>query len=71
VAHPLTLTGRSAGPAIPDNATTAAFDPRTRQEALFALVVELTRAYARRNLTLVLIEDAHWMDEASQRLVLR
>ncbi|MBN1887766.1 MAG: tetratricopeptide repeat protein, partial [Thermoflexales bacterium] len=55
---------------IPDNATTAVFDPRLRQEALFALAVELVQAYARQRPLLLLVEDAHWMDEASQGLTL-
>jgi adenylate cyclase len=55
---------------IPDNATTVAFDPRLRQEALFALAVDLVRACAHAQPVLLLIEDAHWMDEASLGLTL-
>lgn len=55
---------------IPDNTTTAAFDPRLRQEALFTLAVELMQAHARNRPLLLLIEDAHWMDEASLGLTL-
>ncbi len=36
----LPLLGDLLGLPIPDNATTAAFDPRLRQDALFALVVD-------------------------------
>jgi adenylate cyclase len=55
---------------IPDNETTAAFDPRLRQEALFALAVEIVQTWARERPLLLLIEDVHWMDEASQGLTL-
>jgi tetratricopeptide (TPR) repeat protein len=55
---------------IPDNATTAAFDPHLRQQALHTLAVDLVQACARDQPLLLLIEDAHWMDEASQELTL-
>jgi adenylate cyclase len=55
---------------IPDNATTAAFDPRLRQEALFTLAIELVERYARAQPLLLLIEDIHWMDEVSLGLTL-
>jgi predicted ATPase/class 3 adenylate cyclase len=55
---------------IPDNPTTAAFDPRLRQAALFTLAIELIEAYSRQQTLLLLIEDAHWMDEASSGLTM-
>jgi tetratricopeptide (TPR) repeat protein/class 3 adenylate cyclase len=55
---------------IPDNPTTAALDPQLRQEALFALALELLQSWARAQPLLLLVEDAHWMDEASLRLTL-
>jgi class 3 adenylate cyclase len=55
---------------IPDNATTAAFDPRLRQEALFAQALALLRHWAQAQPLLLVIEDAHWMDEASAGLAL-
>jgi adenylate cyclase len=55
---------------IADNATTAAFEPRLRQEALFALVVALLQHWAQTQPLLLVIEDAHWMDEASAGLML-
>jgi adenylate cyclase len=55
---------------IPDNTTTAAFDPRLRQETFFALAVELVQTVARNRMLLLLVEDAHWMDEASLGLTL-
>jgi adenylate cyclase len=66
----LPLLGDLLNLPIPDNATTAALDPRLRQEALFTLAVELVQAYARDRPLLLLIEDAHWMDEASLGLTL-
>ena len=55
---------------IPDNATTAAFDARLRYEALISLVVDLVQSYAQRQALLLLFEDIHWMDEASQGVTL-
>ncbi len=55
---------------LPDNPTTAAFDPQLRQEALVALVVEIVQTWAGGRPSLLLLEDAHWLDEASQRLTL-
>ncbi len=55
---------------IPDNETTAAFDSQLRQESLFALVVEIVQAWADVQPLLLLIEDAHWMDEASLGLTM-
>ncbi|MFN8494255.1 MAG: tetratricopeptide repeat protein [Caldilineaceae bacterium] len=55
---------------IPDNPTTAAFDPRLRQEALISLAVEIAQTRAREQPLLLLFEDVHWIDEASQGLLL-
>lgn len=55
---------------IPDNATTAAFDAKLRYEALISLVVDLVQSFAQRNPLLLIFEDIHWMDEASQGVVL-
>lgn len=55
---------------IPDNPTTAAFEPRLRQEALFSLVVDLIQTAAHRRPMLLLFDDVHWIDEASAALVL-
>jgi tetratricopeptide (TPR) repeat protein len=55
---------------IPDNPTTAAFDPQLRQEALFTLAVELIQGWAQALPLLLLIEDVHWLDEASRGLTL-
>ncbi len=53
---------------IPDNPTTAALDARLRQQALFALVTEILQAEAQRQPLLLLLEDVHWIDEASANL---
>lgn len=66
----LPLLGDLLGVSIPDNATTAAFDPRLRQEALLALAVDLLRSWARQSPLLLVLEDIHWLDEASQSLTL-
>ena len=66
----LPLLGAVLGLPIPDNPTTAAFDPRLRQEALFALMVELAQTCARRRPLVLILEDVHWMDEASIGLTL-
>jgi len=64
------LLANLLGLPIADNELTAAFDARLRQEALTSLVVEATLASARRTPLLLLLEDVHWMDEASQSLLL-
>jgi predicted ATPase/class 3 adenylate cyclase len=66
----LPLLGAMLGLSIPDNPTTAALTLEVRQQWLFALVVAMIRARARTQPLLLLIEDAHWADEASQRLLL-
>jgi class 3 adenylate cyclase/tetratricopeptide (TPR) repeat protein len=55
---------------IPDNATTAAFEPRLRQDALFALAIALVQHWAQAQPLLLVIEDVHWMDETSAGLTL-
>lgn len=66
----LPLLANLLGLPIPDNELTAAFDARLRQEALTSLVVAATTASAQRTPLLLLFEDVHWMDEASQALLL-
>jgi adenylate cyclase len=55
---------------IPDNATTAAFDSASRQEALLVLAVALLHSWAQTGPLMLVIEDGHWMDELSRRLTL-
>jgi class 3 adenylate cyclase/tetratricopeptide (TPR) repeat protein len=66
----LPLLGELLGVPVAENPTTAAFDPRLRQEALLALVVEMVQHWATRQPLLFMIEDAHWLDEASLGLTL-
>lgn len=66
----LPLLSDLLGLPIPDNATTAAFDPRLRQDALFALAVHMVQTLAQRQPLLLVLEDVHWMDEASLGLTL-
>ncbi|MBA3533631.1 MAG: AAA family ATPase, partial [Ardenticatenales bacterium] len=66
----LPLLGDLLGLPIPDNATTSMFDPPTRQNALFTLVVEMVQSWAQRQPLLIALEDVHWMDEASLALTL-
>jgi len=54
---------------LADNPTTAAFDPRQRQEALFTFVVEIIRAWSRSQPLLLVFENAHWMDDSSRALL--
>jgi adenylate cyclase len=55
---------------IDDNETTAAFDPHLRREALLTLAIDLIQSWARTQPLLLLIEDAHWLDEASRELTI-
>ncbi len=66
----LPLLGDLLGLPIPDNATTAAFDPRLRREALANLVIGLLQHATRSQPLLLLLEDIHWLDEADQVLLL-
>lgn len=63
------LLGDLLGLNIPDNATTAAFDPKQRQESLFGLVGDIIRAWGRAQPLLLVFENAHWMDAVSQTLI--
>jgi predicted ATPase/class 3 adenylate cyclase len=65
----LPLLGDVLGLDIPDTPVTAAFDARLRQESLFALVGDLLARLAAQQPLLILIEDGHWLDEASAALI--
>lgn len=65
----LPLLGDLLGLPIPDNPTTAAMDSTLRQSSLFSLVVEMLQTWARSKPLLLVIDNAHWMDEASQALL--
>ena len=66
----LPLLGDLLGLPIPDTPTTDAFDTRLRQEALVTLVVDVVRYCATKDPMVLVFEDVHWLDEASQRIVL-
>ncbi len=66
----LPLLGDLLSLPIEDNPTTAAFDTRMRQEALVALVIDIVRRAASERPLLLVIEDSHWLDEASRSLIL-
>jgi class 3 adenylate cyclase/tetratricopeptide (TPR) repeat protein len=61
----LPLLGDLLNLPIPDNPTTAAFDAQLRREALASLVVDLLLHWARSQPLVILLEDVHWLDEAS------
>jgi predicted ATPase/class 3 adenylate cyclase len=65
----LPLLGDILGLSIPDNPTTAALEPKQRQEALAAYFVEILSSWSRSQPLLLVIDNAHWMDEASQALL--
>lgn len=66
----LPLLGDLLGLPIPDNETTAIFNPILRQGTLFALVMEMVKAWATTQPSLIVIEEAQWLDEAAQGLTL-
>lgn len=66
----LPLLGDLLALPIADNPTTAAFEPHLRQSALFDLAEALLQSWAAEQPLLILIEDAHWLDEASRALLL-
>jgi class 3 adenylate cyclase/tetratricopeptide (TPR) repeat protein len=55
---------------IPDNATTASFDARQRQEALFALITDVLQVWTADTPMVLILEDIHWIDESSLGLTL-
>lgn len=64
----LPLLGDLLGLPIPDNPTTAAFDAQLRQKSLFALVLAMLQTWAKQQPLLLMIEDIHWLDDASSAL---
>jgi predicted ATPase/class 3 adenylate cyclase len=66
----LPLLGDLLGLPIPDNPTTAAFEPKLRRSALFDLLSEIIQYLSQKQPILILLDDLHWMDEASCSLTL-
>lgn len=54
---------------IADSELTAGFDPNLRRQSLFDLVAELLAQQAAEGPLLLVVEDAHWLDELSRELV--
>ena len=67
-AQRLPLLGDLLGLPIPETPLTAGLEPRQRRDSLTALVVELLRVWAARQPLLLVLEDAHWIDENSAAL---
>jgi adenylate cyclase len=66
----LPLLGDLMNVPVPDNATTSGLNPEARQEAILALAIDVLQAKAASQPLLIIIEDAHWLDEPSQGLCL-
>ncbi len=66
----LPLLGDLLNLPIPDNPTTAAFEPQLRHEALVTFAVDLLRVWAQQQPLLLIVEDVHWLDESSRELLL-
>lgn len=66
----LPLLGDLLGLPLPDNPTTAAMDSTLRQASLFSLLVEMVQTWAENQPLAIVIDNAHWMDEASVALTL-
>ena len=54
---------------IPDNTFTGGLDSKTRKNVLHALLEDCLKAAARREAILIVVEDAHWIDELSYDLL--
>jgi tetratricopeptide (TPR) repeat protein len=65
----LPLLGDLLGLPIPDNPTTAAMDSTLRQASLFSLLVEMLQTWTRSTPMVLVLDNAQWMDEASQALL--
>lgn len=63
------LLGDLLGIPIPDNPTTAEFNPKQRQESLFRFIIEILRTWSRSQPLLVIFENAHWVDDTSRGLI--
>jgi tetratricopeptide (TPR) repeat protein len=64
------VLGDILGLRIPENPTTAALDMELRQKTLFSLVADVVRREAQEQPLVLILDDAHWMDEASLALTL-
>lgn len=65
----LPLLGELLGLPIPDNPTTAALSAEQRREALHALLIDILGNRSLDRPLLIVIDDAHWIDEGSASFV--
>jgi predicted ATPase/class 3 adenylate cyclase len=65
----LPLLADLLGLPIADNPTTASLDSSLRQASLFSLLVEMLQTWAKEQPLVMMIDNAHWMDEASLALL--
>lgn len=63
------LLGPLLGQSLPDNDLTRSLDPKTRRSSLDGLIVECMRHRTRSHPVLFVLEDVHWIDEASRHLL--
>jgi class 3 adenylate cyclase/tetratricopeptide (TPR) repeat protein len=63
------LLGSLLGLDIPDNEVTATFDAKLRKASLESLLADALRAEAGRRPLVIVLEDCHWIDEASLDLL--
>lgn len=54
---------------MPDNEVTAAFDPKLRKASLESLLADVLRAEVERRPLVIVLEDCHWIDQASLDLL--
>jgi predicted ATPase/class 3 adenylate cyclase len=64
----LPLLGDLLNLPLPDNPTTMALESDLRQKALFSLLVEMVQRWAEAQPLVLILDNAHWMDEASLML---
>jgi tetratricopeptide (TPR) repeat protein len=64
----LPLLGDALGLDIPDNDLTVSLEADLRRQSLFALITDLILHQAKTGPVLLVLEDAHWLDEVSREL---
>jgi predicted ATPase len=69
LAHRAPLLSTLLGIDIPDNAITGSFDPKLRKASLESLLAAVLRAEVERRPLVIVLEDCHWIDQASLDLL--
>ncbi len=64
------VIGEALGTPMSDNELTASLEAKLRRQRLFDITVQLLAARAEEQPMLIVIEDVHWIDEASRELLL-